>query len=1025
MKRGILFFIVFSSCTFSWANPITREKAMTIAKNYLKKESPIELRAVEISQAHRAGGLSKDNEFYIFNIAEQDGFIIVSGDDATAPILGHCDHGEYDADNIPANMQWWLDYYKESIQQIRQDSPTPITGKAPKARPTDVVQPLIQTQWDQDYPYNLLCPTMQGSRCPTGCLATALAQVMYFHKHPQDACEALPAYQTSNNVNMPALDSTTFNWDKMKHHYGYDDSEESRNAVAELMLYCGQILRMGYNPGGSGSNPDRLPNDLPHYFHYPNTIHLVSRGGYSIRQWDELLLNELKNNRPVLYCGYTTAYEGHAFVCDGYNGKGMYHINWGWSGRGDGDYRISVLDANVSGTGGSNTSSRFSVSQSILVGVQAEGEDCFEPMSPSVCAYSRPSLMNREFSRESVSDDFSDISIGSYFLWRSERGGWGSNKTIGFALFDEEEVMVDILWQDNKYFWNDYPSYHVAEGLKFGKDVEQGHYTIKMVVNEDNKWTKAFNADLNYVSVMIDTNYMALTPVPKANFNVTNIDKIGKNLVFTLENPADEYNGYLFVLKNDENDKLNAIAYEQVSIEEGSTRELSVYLGDEKLDINNDVFALSVDDNVQDFFYINVNSKNSKLTPTTSIINCNGETNNIVGDRVSCEATFNNEGEGLYHHFVQISLVDENGHIFSTYKKIVDVPSNMSESFVAEFPLTNYESTYRLKTTYYGGEGEKIDILSEPFNVVKGAYYWNTKGEVCTLEPSTTFTVPEDALAISLRGAYTNDVVPNSNPNTIYLLEKSVPKGLKGKNILNSENKSGTLNLTDGYGFYIPYDITITGNVIYRRTMATDEAGQWTTLFLPFSPTSISAGGQAISFSTENEEQGKDMWLMRLDRIEGNNIYFEPETEFQSYYPYLWAVKEAYKEQTIEFKATKTMIQKHFERPVKEKDWSFTYHNALGEGVGYYIIEGNTFVFNNGTTAILPFRAALNCTAGSETPILYINGADPTDGITVSGHNATSKQEAIYNLAGQRITGSKNSLPKGIYIMGGKKVIIK
>ena len=119
------------------------------------------------------------------------------------------------------------------------------------------------------------------------------------------------------------------------------------------------------------------------------------------------------------------------------------------------------------------------------------------------------------------------------------------------------------------------------------------------------------------------------------------------------------------------------------------------------------------------------------------------------------------------------------------------------------------------------------------------------------------------------------------------------------------------------------------------------------------------------------------------------------------------------------------MIQKHFERPVKEKDWSFTYHNALGEGVGYYIIEGNTFVFNNGTTAILPFRAALNCTAGSETPILYINGADPTDGITVSGHNATLKQEAIYNLAGQRITGSKNSLPKGIYIMGGKKVIIK
>ena len=1025
MKRAILFIAILSGCTFSWANPITREKAMYIAKNYLGTESHLELRAVEMNQAHRAGGLQEDNEFYIFNIAQQDGFIIVSGDDATAPILGHCDHGAFDADNIPANMQWWLDYYKESIRQIRQDSPTPTNQNASHARPTDVVQPLIQTQWDQDYPYNLLCPTTQGSRCPTGCLATALAQVMYYHKHPQDSCEALPAYQSSNNMNMPVLDATSFDWDNMKLHYGFNDSEESRNAVAELMLYCGQLLRMNYNPGGSGSNPDGLPYDLPRYFHYPNTIHLVSRSGYSIAQWDEILLNELKNNRPVLYCGYTTSYEGHAFVCDGYNGKGMYHINWGWSGRGDGDYRISVLDANVSGTGGSTTSSRFSVSQSILVGVQAEGEDNFEPMNPSVCASSRPSLINREFSRDNTSDDFSDISIGSYFLWRSERGGWGANKTVGFALFDDEDQLVDILWQDNVHLWNNYPSYNIAEGINFGHEMEMGNYTIKMVVNEDNKWIKAFNADLNYVDVTIDTNSMALSPVPKANFHVTSIDKVGKNLVFTLENPSEEYNGYLFVLKNDQNDTPNAIAYEQVSIEEGSTRELSVYLGDEKLDINNDVFALSVDDNEQDFFYINVSSKDSKLTTTTTIINYNEETNNMVGDRVSCETLFTNEGEGVYHHFVQLSLVDGDGKEINTYRKIVDVQSNKTESFVAEFPITDYDLTYRLKTTYYGGEGEKIDIFSEPFNAAKGAYYWNTKGEVCTLEPSSTLSVPEDALAISLRGAYTNDVVPNSNPNTIYLLEKSVPKGLKGKNILNSENKSGTLNLTDGYGFYIPFDITITGNVVYRRTVGADEAGQWTTIFLPFTPTSINAGGQALSLFTGNEGQDYDMSLMRLDRIEGNDIYFVPETEFQSYYPYLWAVKDIFKDQTIEFKASKTVIHRQFECSVKEKDWTFTCHNAFEEGTGYYTIEGNTFVFNNETVSISPFRAALSSSIGSETPILYIKGADITDDITVSVYDSPSGQEALYNLAGQRITGNKNALPKGIYIKGGKKFIIR
>ena len=330
-----------------------------------------------------------------------------------------------------------------------------------------------------------------------------------------------------------------------------------------------------------------------------------------------------------------------------------------------------------------------------------------------------------------------------------------------------------------------------------------------------------------------------------------------------------------------------------------------------------------------------------------------------------------------------------------------------------------------MKTSYYGEGGEKIDIFSEPFSAAKGAYYWNTKGEVCTLEPSSTLSVPEDALAISLRGAYTNDVVPNSNPNTIYLLEKSVPKGLKGKNILNSENKSGTLNLTDGYGFYIPFDITITGNVVYRRTVGADEAGQWTTIFLPFTPTSINAGGQALSLFTGNEGQDYDMSLMRLDRIEGNDIYFVPETEFQSYYPYLWAVKDIFKDQTIEFKASKTVIHRQFECSVKEKDWTFTCHNAFEEGTGYYTIEGNTFVFNNETVSISPFRAALSNSIGSETPILYIKGADITDDITVSVYDSPSGQEALYNLAGQRITGNKNALPKGIYIKGGKKFIIR
>ena len=142
----------------------------------------------------------------------------------------------------------------------------------------------------------------------------------------------------------------------MEDTYNWQSTEESQMAVAKLMQYCGQAVQMEYSASSSGAQTFDLGWRMSNYFKFPSTMHYVYHEGYSIAEWDSLLIHELKTNGPILYTGYTTAWEGHAFVCDGYDGNGLYHINWGWGGSADGYYRISVLDASESGTGGSSTS---------------------------------------------------------------------------------------------------------------------------------------------------------------------------------------------------------------------------------------------------------------------------------------------------------------------------------------------------------------------------------------------------------------------------------------------------------------------------------------------------------------------------------------------------------------------------------------------------------------------------------------------------------------------------------------------
>ena len=290
---------------------------------------------------------------YAFNM-EGGGYVIASGDDRTIPILGYSLTGSIDAEGMPDNMRSWLQSYADDISRLSKSYTASQRTGGTELAP---ITPLLQTTWYQVDPYNLLAPVYngeeksewKGKRSATGCVATAMAQVIYYHRWPQDATTTIPTYTFNYTAKEPCtlteLPSTTFKWDKMLPNYtdAQPGTEEQRMAVAELMRYCGQAVKMTYTPAASGTQHEFIVNALRRYFGYSKAMQSVNRAHYTIEEWKQLIWNELDHRRPVVFGGMSSS-GGHEFVIDGYDGNGMFHVNWGWAGMNDGYFAVNVLN---------------------------------------------------------------------------------------------------------------------------------------------------------------------------------------------------------------------------------------------------------------------------------------------------------------------------------------------------------------------------------------------------------------------------------------------------------------------------------------------------------------------------------------------------------------------------------------------------------------------------------------------------------------------------------------------------------
>ena len=277
-------------------------------------------------------------DYYVFNADDGSAFVIVAGDDRAAGVLA-CGSQAIDMDDVPCNMQWLLDHYSKQMDYLRAHPDVPVMAAA--GQNSVVVSPLVSCTWNQRAPFYNQCPTSGTQHCLTGCVATAMAQVMYYWKYPAQA-PALDGYTSEvNGATVDALPGGTFDWDNMLDVYPTNATAQQKDAVAMLMRYCGQACHMGYGTSASGAYSDDELEGMK-TFGYNNDAVLLDRDDYTAGEWAAMIEQQLAAGCPILYGGVDADKNaGHAFVVDGCGG-GMYHINWGWSGSGDGYF---VLDA--------------------------------------------------------------------------------------------------------------------------------------------------------------------------------------------------------------------------------------------------------------------------------------------------------------------------------------------------------------------------------------------------------------------------------------------------------------------------------------------------------------------------------------------------------------------------------------------------------------------------------------------------------------------------------------------------------
>lgn len=586
MRKLLPIILLFATIMASAGN-VTEEEALLKAKDFINRQRTThpqrQMRlAAKSTQVNKELTTATKESFYVFNVGQNDGYVVVSADDRTPAILGYADEGTFNRNDIPDNMKAWLQGYTYQLEYLATHANTRRAETAEHA----TIRPLIQSTWDQGSPYNNKCPMDGDKRSLSGCLATAMAQIMNYYKYPEKTTKVIPGYTTqTKGITINDIPVTTIDWDNIKNNYSGNETAAQKNAIATLMQLCGASMEMDYTSYSSYAYMIPALNAFKDYFDYDTSLRHVNRIEFKASEWDELIYNELAQKRPVYYCGQSIG-GGHAFVIDGYSKDGLFHVNWGWGGSSNGYFLLSILDPHSNtGSGASSSSDGYSFDQDAIIGIQPNTDNKPEwgVRMTSEGLYTNLSVVNKQRS-------YFPISLTATFY---NRTGATQDFDLGIGVYDKDNKEVSAQKMNDGRFAESWG----YNGITYNCNIPalpDGTYAITAISREKgtDTWYQNSRSFQYYITATINGNQMTLqNPTVDASGSVAvngNMEVYSTQTAkATIKNNGTFFNNVVFLLVNGE-----PKGGRHLEIAPGETAELDMAFTPEETGENTIAFAL-------------------------------------------------------------------------------------------------------------------------------------------------------------------------------------------------------------------------------------------------------------------------------------------------------------------------------------------------------------------------------------------------------------------------------------------------
>ncbi|MDH8702303.1 hypothetical protein M2138_001664 [Dysgonomonadaceae bacterium PH5-43] len=565
-----LFFLIsvlLLSCISVKAQLRTENEARDIAKSFfsesittLKADNDGKLETVKLVYAPTMKNSSTPTViekpyYYVYNIGDNSGFIIVSGDERAKQVLAYSDNNKFDINEIPDNLKYWLSVYETELDYLCENAvgeevslEAPVDLRVDERSYADYVKPLVKAKWDQGAPYNNSCPVIDGSTAVVGCTAVAGAQIMSYYQWPKKGNGSL-TYEVAGSNRTINFANATYDWSQLANVYSpsIDKANEQALEIAKLMYHVSFSAQTTYG-STSGAYGSNMMKALVSYFDYDKNILSYVRNSLTKSEWENIIKKELSAARPVLYSGYSDDYKsGHAFVCDGYDENGLFHFNWGWAGYADGYYELSALSPGTSGIGAGAGS--YNRGQQIYTGIQ--------PNKGSATPVSQLGLETLKLNTAKETTRMSSISVVANTLTNNGIASFYGHVALGFV--SSNNTVVTMASQSVEGL----PSGFGWTSLEFSDkltNLTDGKYKMYVVckAKDQSDWTivTGKSGAIGYYNVEVSSlniKFTEPTDIPKLEFvsssEVQEIYKLETDyLKFTLKNTGGgEYNSFISI----------------------------------------------------------------------------------------------------------------------------------------------------------------------------------------------------------------------------------------------------------------------------------------------------------------------------------------------------------------------------------------------------------------------------------------------------------------------------------------------